>query len=92
MDLAPGSDPLPADFDATADASRKLLALRGTIDEVLLLARSRGYSKIQCCLLLQAVVPTTPAQVKDWVHDSPIWADRKESDDRLLDILRRIQA
>ena len=62
------------------------------IDDVLSLAKSRAYSKVRSVQILVAVQSVSLAEAKLLVHNSRMWSDGKKQDDRLLDILRKIES
>jgi hypothetical protein len=69
----------------TADCER--LRKEGlSIDQILQVLRTRGYSKLES---VAAIVPLMAglSAAKQAVHDSPVWADAKERDERILDDL-----
>jgi hypothetical protein len=57
-----------------------------SIDQILQVLRTRGHSKVES---VAAIVPLTHglSAAKQAVHDSPVWADAKERDERILDDL-----
>jgi hypothetical protein len=57
-----------------------------SIDQILQMLRARGHSKVES---VAAIVPLMPgiSAAKQVVHNSPVWADAKERDERILDDL-----
>jgi hypothetical protein len=61
------------------------------LDEILRRLRERGFSKAQSVALLAGLREfgwdNRLARAKEIVHESPVWADAKERDDKILDEL-----
>ena len=56
------------------------------VDQFIQAGRDRGYSRVECIRSL-AARGFSLAEAKQLVHDSPAWADRKDSDERFWDEL-----
>lgn len=62
------------------------------VDEVLLVLRRAGFSKIQSIQALKIATGWPLTEAKRTVHESSVWADVKERDDKFLDELETTSA
>jgi hypothetical protein len=65
---------------------RGLLKEGQSIDQILQMLRSRGCSKAQSVAVIAPLMPGL-LEAKQAVHDSPVWTDAKERDERIFDDL-----
>ena len=87
------------DVDPVWEAKRKVLeeVCRGqqrdgaTTEDLIAWLRSEGCSKVDTIQVLAHVLGTTFTALKEVVHTSPTWADRREIDDDLHDKLRKVE-
>jgi hypothetical protein len=76
-------------FKSAADQCRLMRADSAPIETILNWARSKGFNKVESTLLLQAAGIASYPESKELVHGSEAWADARESDDQLHEVLEQ---
>ncbi|HEY5331849.1 MAG TPA: hypothetical protein VIJ79_18360 [Acidobacteriaceae bacterium] len=80
------SGPLRIPEDVKAEIAA--MNLRGvTVEEMIARMRERGLPKISSIAVLAAVTKVGLGRAKELVHFSPVWEDRRASDDAFHDSL-----
>ena len=72
-----------------AELIRAELAAGSSEDEMLLLLRHRELEKVDCIGIMQAATGMSHCAAKLLVHNSPVWADRREIDEYVEDTFWR---
>jgi hypothetical protein len=79
----------PSIPEQLVEIARTRLAAGAGDDEVLGLLRQRGLGKRDCVLVIRAATGMTINEARQLVHDSPVWADHREADERIEEALWR---
>ena len=69
---------------------RNDLASGKTLDEALVLLRASGASVVECIATIRSVRQCALPEAKQFVHDSPAWADLRERNNKFHEELSSI--